>query len=143
MAVETVTEHTSATAVVVEFLDAMVAGDFDRARELVTDDLEYVNVGLPAIRGVDAFTRAMGGFERRGLFFEYDMINVAADGPVVLTERIDRLGRGRFVGEFWVCGTFEVRDGRVAVWRDRFDFVDVSRGFARGALRAVTRRQQS
>lgn len=137
MAVETLTEQVSATAVVVEFLDAMVAGDFDRARELVTDDLEYVNVGLPAIRGIDAFTRAMRGFERRGLFFEYDMINVAADGPVVLTERIDRLGRGRLVGEFWVCGTFEVRDGRVAVWRDRFDFVDVTRGFARGALRAV------
>ncbi|MGB6073792.1 MAG: limonene-1,2-epoxide hydrolase family protein, partial [Rhodococcus sp. (in: high G+C Gram-positive bacteria)] len=36
--------------------------------------------------------------------------------------------------EFWVCGTFELRDGKVAVWRDYFDNVDFLKGLVRGTF---------
>ena len=36
-----------------------------------------------------------------------------------------------------MCGTFEVRDGRITLWRDRFDFFDVVRGFVVGGARAL------
>jgi hypothetical protein len=40
---------------------------------------------------------------------------------ILLTERTDS-ARGRWFSlEFWVCGTFEVRDGKIALWRDYFD----------------------
>ena len=70
----------------------------------------------------------MDGFEAR-------MVNLAVDGDVVLTERVDVLRKGGFVAEFWVCGTFEVREGRIVVWRDYFDFVNVSLAFAKGLVR--------
>ena len=34
---------------------------------------------------------------------------------------------------FWVDGTFEVVDGRITVWRDRFDWATVVAGARRGA----------
>jgi limonene-1,2-epoxide hydrolase len=43
----------------------------------------------------------------------------------VLTERTDVLERGALRAAFWVDGTFEVLDGRITVWRDRFDWVTV------------------
>ncbi len=29
--------------------------------------------------------------------------------------------------QFWVCGVFEVHDGRITLWRDYFDFLDMRR----------------
>ena len=39
---------------------------------------------------------------------------------------------GMWRAAFWVCGTFEVHDGRITVWRDRFDFADLTWAFLRG-----------
>jgi hypothetical protein len=36
--------------------------------------------------------------------------------------------------QFWVWGRFDVHDGRITLWRDSFDFVDVLRGVARGIV---------
>ena len=50
--------------------------------------------------------------------FEARLHNIAGDGPAVFTQRTDVLERGRFRAEFCVRGTFEVRDGRIILWRD-------------------------
>jgi limonene-1,2-epoxide hydrolase len=51
---------------------------------------------------------------------------------------------GRFAARFWVYGRFVVRDGRIAVWRDSFDWLDVTignlRGLAAMAIPALNRR---
>ena len=44
---------------------------------------------------------------------------------------------------FWVCGTFEVHDGQITLWRDRFDFLDVAWGAVKGVVRAITTRGRS
>ena len=58
----------------------------------------------------------------------------------MLTERVDVLRYRAVAVEFWVCGTFEVRDGRIALWRDYFDWttflVATARGLGRAALGA-------
>jgi limonene-1,2-epoxide hydrolase len=41
---------------------------------------------------------------------------------------------------FWVCGTFEVRDGRITLWRDRFDYADLTWAFLRGTAAGLLRR---
>jgi limonene-1,2-epoxide hydrolase len=38
-----------------------------------------------------------------------------------MTERTDSIIIGRFRAEFWVCGVFEVHDGKITLWRDYFD----------------------
>jgi len=111
--------------VVEDFIDALKAFDTARASALMTDDIVYQNVPLPADRGRAAVERTLQGFTRFVTHFDVVMHNIAEKDGVVLTERTDTL-RGPLVDmEFWVCGTFEVKGGKIAVWTDRFDLATV------------------
>ena len=131
-----VTEAT-AIEVVRSFLGALEALDADTLLELTDPEIVYQNVPFPPARGIDEFERQMRWFERQATGFEAQVHNIAADRAVVLTERTDVLSRGRFSAAFWVCGTFEVRDGKVVLWRDRFDFADVIVACVKGLVRAL------
>jgi limonene-1,2-epoxide hydrolase len=132
-------------AVVVGFLDALAHSDLDTALSLVTDDLVYTNVSLPTIHGRARFERLGRPLLRPGrMGFDVRLHHVATEGNVVLTDRTDELSFGRFAARFWVYGRFVVRDGRIAVWRDSFDWLDVILGNLRGlaaiALPALNRK---
>ena len=62
---------------------------------------------------------------------------IAAEGDTVLTDRTDELIIGPVRQRIWVCGRFEVTDGKITLWRDSFDWVDVVIGLVRGILGAV------
>ena len=103
-------------------------------RVLLADDVEYTNVGLPSIRGREKVTRALSGLTRPNVGFEVYLHSISADGPVVLTERTDVILFGGFRAQFWVWGRFDVHDGRITLWRDSFDFLDITKGVVRGLL---------
>jgi limonene-1,2-epoxide hydrolase len=52
---------------------------------------------------------------------EFRILNIAADGSTVLTERLDIFVLPNVTIELPVMGTFELRDGKIAKWRDYFD----------------------
>ena len=52
---------------------------------------------------------------------EFRILNIAADGNTVLTERLDIFVLPNVTIELPVMGTFELRDGKIAKWRDYFD----------------------
>jgi len=114
------------------FLLALEADDLDTALPLLADDVEYVNVSLPPMHGRRRVERAMRSFQKRGAGFRVHFHAVATEGDTVLTERTDALIFGRVEQRFWVYGRFEVRDGRIAVWRDSFDWADLTVGLLRG-----------
>jgi limonene-1,2-epoxide hydrolase len=121
--------------VVIDFLLALAHNDLDAALDLVTEDLEYANVSLPTIHGRAALERLARPLLRPGrMGFDVHLNHVAADGDVVLTDRIDELNFRRFAACFWVYGRFVVRDGKIAVWRDSFDWLDVTIGNVRALL---------
>lgn len=128
---------TDAVGVVRDFLAALERQDEEAILALAADDIVYQNVPLPPARGREEFERQMRWFAGNLTGFEVELHNIAGDGATVLTERTDVLVRGRLRAAFWVCGTFEVRDGKVALWRDRFDFADVTVAFLKGAFRAL------
>lgn len=132
------------TQVVEEFLAALEAADLERALALCHDDVVYQNVPLPPARGRRAVEKQLASMARIATGFEVRMQNIAANGPIVLTERIDILSRGSVRAEFWVCGTFEVREGRIVLWRDYFDWTTFIaagfRGAGRAAVEAIRRR---
>lgn len=127
----------SEITVVRDFLSALERLDIDAAVELLAPDVVYQNVPFPPARGKAAVERQLRWLARYGSGFEVSYDNVAAEGAVVLTERTDVLVFGRLKAAFWVCGTFEVHDGRITLWRDRFDMVDFALAFVRGALKAL------
>jgi limonene-1,2-epoxide hydrolase len=127
-------------AVVEDFLAALERIDIDAAVALLAPEVVYQNVPFPPARGRDQVAQQLRMLERFGSGFEVRWHNVASAGPVVLTERTDVISIGRVSGAFWVCGTFEVHDGLITLWRDRFDFVDFTWSFVRGGIHALVGR---
>jgi limonene-1,2-epoxide hydrolase len=128
---------TEPQAVVEAFLAALAAPDLRRAGELLDEDVTYVNVGLPAIRGRRRTIKVLAGMERPGIAFEVYLHAIAVQGDIVLTERTDVLRFGPVRLQFWVTGRFDVRDGRITLWRDSFDYLDLFRALLRGTLGAL------
>jgi limonene-1,2-epoxide hydrolase len=113
------------------FLNALQDENFEAADAALHDNLVYENVGLPTIHGRH---RAMQLFRRMEgrMRFEVKIHRIAADGAAVLTERSDAIIFGPLRLQFWVCGVFEVHDGRITLWRDYFDFFDMVKATLRG-----------
>ncbi|WP_018333209.1 limonene-1,2-epoxide hydrolase family protein [Actinomycetospora chiangmaiensis] len=129
---------TSTEAQVVEtFLAALARLDVDAVGELLDPDVVYQNVSLPPARGREATMRVLGSMARPLTGFEIHTHRLAANGSTVLTERTDVAIAGRVRIAFWVCGTFEVRNGRIVLWRDYFDWADVTRAAVTGVARGV------
>ncbi|MCH7789450.1 MAG: nuclear transport factor 2 family protein [Acidobacteria bacterium] len=124
----------SPQSVVEAFLAALAAKDAETADALIDDDIEYVNVSLPAVRGRSEFGRVLALLSRPGTGFEVYLHSIAAEGSTVLTERTDVVVIGSVRIQFWVWGRFEVRDGAITLWRDSFDFVDIARATVRGLI---------
>jgi limonene-1,2-epoxide hydrolase len=125
------------TAVVEKFLFALRDKDLDTAESLLADDIVYQNVGLPTIRGRARTMKVFKSMQKDT--FGFDVVfhrNVAEDGTV-LNERTDAITIGPVRMQFWVCGVFEVRDGRITLWRDYFDNVNILVGVVRGLLGAL------
>lgn len=119
-----------------DFLNALQAEDFDTVDELLHDNLIYENVGFSRIRGGRKTTALLSKMQGR-IGFEVKIHRIAADGSAVLTERTDALILGPLRVQFWVCGTFELQDGRITLWRDYFDSLDMLKATLRGLAGVV------
>lgn len=104
------------------FFRALEDRDLERLFSLTDESILYENVSLPPARGMKAFAKQMRGFVKISNGFEVRMHAIAANGGTVLTERVDILTIKGVDLEFWVCGTLEVRDGKITLWRDYFDW---------------------
>lgn len=136
MSDQSTTAAQTPTATVETFLNALQEQDFDTAENALAQNLVYQNVGLPTIYGRQRamkLFRSMPG--KAG--FEVKIHRIAADGAAVLTERTDALVFGPVRLQFWVCGVFEVHEGRITLWRDYFDFLDMFKATVRGLVGAV------
>ncbi len=118
------------------FLTALQDQDIDAAGAVLDEHLVYQNVGFPTIRGRARAIKLFRSMEGRA-GFEVKTHRIAVNGSTVLTERTDALVFGRLRLQFWVCGVFEVTDGRITLWRDYFDMFDFAKALARGVIGAV------
>ncbi|MGL6235716.1 MAG: limonene-1,2-epoxide hydrolase family protein [Segniliparus sp.] len=133
-----VSPRTESKEVVLDFLQALHDFDLQATVDLVDERIDYVNVSASRIRGKKAFSSAIRRFyQLSSAGFDVVVLNIAQDGGVVLTERLDTLKIGPVHSQFWVLGRFEVKDGKITVWRDYFDFVNVVLGVLRGLVGAV------
>ncbi|CAJ1583758.1 limonene-1,2-epoxide hydrolase family protein [[Mycobacterium] wendilense] len=124
-------------ATVEKLFSALRDKDLDTAESSLSDYVVYQNVGLPTIRGSKRAMKLFAGMQRPSMGFDFKIHRTAADGETVLNERTDVIAVGPVRLQFWVCGVFEVRDGRITLWRDYFDFFDMTKALVRGLLGAV------
>ena len=110
-----------AIQVVREFCAAWEARDQQRILDAFTDDGVYHNMPLPPAAGKDAIKALLGIILAPASDVKFAITHIAAEGDVVLTERVDTFIMGGKTVTLPVMGAFEVRDGKIAAWRDYFD----------------------
>ena len=107
------------------FEEAWRAADLAAVYALMTDDILYHNMPREPIHGLDAVKRYVDDYVARFgrlLSVDWDIKHTAVNGDTVFVERISRLSWEN--GRRTTCpivGVFEVRDGKIASWRDYFD----------------------
>jgi limonene-1,2-epoxide hydrolase len=94
--------------------------DVSKILSFFTDDAIYHNMPIQPIQGKDAIKGVIEQFMTPFERCDWEIKHIAANGDTVLTERIDRFIGAKTI-ELPVMGTFEIRDGKIAAWRDYFD----------------------
>jgi limonene-1,2-epoxide hydrolase len=111
------------------FIGAYVRRDADAALELVTDDFVFEHVPMPEstiVRGKDQLRERIAGAIAAADRIDWKIVHQVDGGDVVLNERIDDFffPEGTFAQTHTstrVAGVFELRDGKIAAWRDYYD----------------------
>ncbi len=94
--------------------------DADQLASYFTDDAIYHNMPMAPAEGIEAVKAALAGVTQmtsKG----WEILHSAVNGDVVLNERVDRFDMGGTEVSVQVMGVFEIRDGKIARWRDYFD----------------------
>jgi limonene-1,2-epoxide hydrolase len=108
--------------VVHRFCDAWTAGvTAAELADFFTDDGVYHNMPLAPVVGRSAIeadiARILAAYSSIGI----RVLSTAVNDSVVMTERVDDFVLDGRTLELPVMGACEVRDGRIAAWRDYFD----------------------
>jgi limonene-1,2-epoxide hydrolase len=113
----------SAKEIVQEFCDLMVKRDVEALRPLLADDVVYQNTGMAAASGIEAVLESIAGqFAMFPDSYEYRTVNSAAEGDIVMNERVDMIkGPDGNLHGLPVMGTFVVRDAKITRWTDYWD----------------------
>ena len=89
------------------------------------DDAVYHNIPMAPVTGREAIANNIASFIRPGApgieRIDFRVVNIAANGPIVMTERVDVFTLPGKSFELPVMGTFDVNDGKITAWRDYFD----------------------
>ncbi len=104
------------------FLKAMEVLDYPAATALVAPDCVYTNPPpIGTVTGPGGVRAVLEPFFAPTIENEFRILREAAQGPVVICERLDRHRLADKWVELPVTGVFEVHDGLITYWRDYFD----------------------
>jgi limonene-1,2-epoxide hydrolase len=102
----------------------------DRVGAYFTDDAVYHNIPVAPIHGREAIVKAVTGWNDRMQSAGWEIVHQVSVGDVVMNERIDRFVAGGKQIALPVVGVFELKDGKIAAWRDYFDMNQFTSQFA-------------
>ena len=107
---------------VTALIKANEARDIDALLAVLTEDARYENVPMSVLTGHGEIRSMLEGFLGSAKEVAREVLHQVEQGNVVMNERVDRfvMADGKKI-ELRVAGIFEIRDGKVAVWRDYFD----------------------
>ncbi len=113
--VETVQEF------IATFIAAWPQGDAAMLGSFFSEDAVYHNVPMEPAHGRAAILATLAEFMDMGGQVGVDIIHMVADGPIVMTERVDHFIGAETTISLPLMGVIEVHDGVITAWRDYFD----------------------
>ena len=106
--------------VVREFCATWPERNVEKLLDYFTDDALYHNMPMDPVTGRNGIREVLNMFIPAE-DVEAEITQLATRGTVVFTERIDRMTFGGKKVALPCAGVFEIRDGKIAAWRDYFD----------------------
>ena len=116
------------------FIKHIEGKDLDSACALMTDDCEYDNVPMSKVFSPEAVKQILAPFTAGCSEIDWVIVRQSSAGDmtsgIVLNERIDRFKMGERWIELPLAGVFEVKNGKIALWRDYFDLPTFQKAMA-------------
>lgn len=113
-----------------EFVAAWSNLDADELATYFTDDGVYYNMPTQPISGRDNVRAFIGNFMGPWESTDWEIINIMAEGDIVMVERMDHTVAAGNKIELPCFGIFEMEDGKIKVWRDYFNLATYTSGLS-------------
>lgn len=115
---------------ILHFLGLWERRDVEGLLSCFTEDASYIDMPLPPRRGLDEIRAYL-----ESIFSVFSVtietLHIASRGQIVFTERVDHLRLDGDEGQYValpVTGVMEMRDGKIAAWRDYLDLRTAEEG---------------
>ena len=112
---------------VTDFCISWSRKNVDEVLSYLTDDCFYHNIPMEPCVGKAAIRKFVEPFLKDAESAIFEIKHTTSAGNVVMNERVDRFVMGPKKIELPVAGVFEVRDGKIAAWRDYFDLTSFTK----------------
>lgn len=116
--------------IVRDFIDAWSRLDAKELAGYFAEDGVYHNMPTGPVTGRDDVERMIAGFIASWTETQWDVIHLLSAGDVVIAERLDRTKAGDKGVDLPCTGVFEMKDGKIQVWRDYFDLATYAKGMS-------------
>lgn len=106
---------------VTDFCQSWSRLNTDEVLSYMTEDCFYHNIPMEPMVGKAAIRKFVEPFLKNSQSATFEIKHTTSAGNVVMNERVDSFEMGPKKVSLPVCGVFEIRDGKIASWRDYFD----------------------
>jgi limonene-1,2-epoxide hydrolase len=121
-----------AEKIVSDLIHGFEAHDLEAIVACFTDDAVYHNMPLKPVSGKDQIRATIQQFMPKSKEDKviFKIVHTLSAGNIVINERVDIFETGAKHAELPVVGVFEIRDGKIAKWRDYFDMQSFTKQMA-------------
>lgn len=110
-----------------QFLEVCVRADADEFASYFTEDAVWWNSPWQPVSGREAIRKTLRRGAKLMTALPWEIRYIVANDEVVLTERVDNFQVGEARVRVPCMGIFELRDGKIAAWRDYWDLKQFER----------------
>jgi limonene-1,2-epoxide hydrolase len=111
-----------------DFIAAWSRLDVDEIASYFAADGVYHNMPFKPVKGHADLQVFIANFVKDWTKTDWEIVTLISAGDTIVAERLDRTKIGEHSVDLPCCGIFEMRDGKIRVWRDYFDMATYTRG---------------
>jgi len=121
-----------AEQIVTQLIKGFENHDLESIMSCFTDDAIYHNMPLKPVSGKAEIRATIQQFMPKSKEDKviFKIVHSLSNGNIVINERVDIFETGAKHAELPVVGVFEIRDGKIAKWRDYFDMQSFTKQMA-------------
>ena len=113
------------------FIAAWSNLDVDELVGYFCEDGIYYNMPAQPVQGHEKLKLFIEGFIAKWTKTTWETLNIIDEGNVVIVERLDRTEVGDIKVDLPCCGVFEMKEGKIKIWRDYFDMGTYTKPFSK------------